>query len=267
MTVLTKLINRLRGARHIGRKRLEMELRNGEPEIRLVPLLADKEADFLDIGANDGVYSFCALPHFRQVIAVEPHPRFRKWLSRLLKPNGRVITSALSDTAGKAELHIPQASDADITTRSSLQHDANPGYPQRTVAVPVTTVDALGLDRLAVVKIDVEGHELKVLRGAIQTLQRDKPVCIVESEERHNAGGIAQVFDFFRSIGYDIWFVHRGLICEGRQFDAVTLQQSGNWKTVTGERSPDYVNNFIFVHPANASGLDKIRQFLASAAT
>ncbi|MGE2725214.1 FkbM family methyltransferase [Mycolicibacterium pulveris] len=249
-----------------ARRRVKRELAVGEPELKLVPMLADPQRDFLDVGANDGVYSFYALGHFRRVLAVEAHPGLVDALRRILKDDNQVLATALSDDVGETTLHVPVRRGREVTTRSSLQADANPGFALRAVTVPTTTVDRLGLDRLALIKIDVEGHELKVLRGAAQTLSTAKPVCIVECEERHNVGGIAQAFSFFDDLGYRGYFLHRGALHDGARFDAATLQRPQDAKTVGGGRSPDYVNNFVFVHPDNAEGLSRIRRGLAESA-
>jgi FkbM family methyltransferase len=246
-----------------ARIQLRRELNIGEPEIRLVPLLADPALDFLDVGANNGVYSFHALGRFRKVVAVEAHPGLISGLRRIVKNDNQVLAIALSDEVGETSLHVPVRRGRDVNTRSSLQADANPGFALRTVTVPTTTIDHLGLDRLALIKIDVEGHELKVLRGGTQTLKTAKPVCIVECEERHNAGGVAQAFAFFDSLGYRGYFLHRGALRDDADFDAAALQRPENTKAVGGGRSPDYVNNFIFVHPDNDTGLGRIRQALA----
>ncbi|MGV0643468.1 FkbM family methyltransferase [Mycolicibacterium sp. XJ879] len=249
-----------------ARQRVKRELAHGEPELKLVPMLADLQRDFLDVGANDGVYSYFALGHYRRVLAVEAHPGLVNALRRIVKDPNEVLATALSDEVGETTLHVPVRRGREVTTRSSLQADANPGFSLRAVPVPTTTVDRLGLDRLGVIKIDVEGHELKVLRGAAQTLATAKPVCIVECEERHNTGGIARAFAFFADLGYRGYFLHRGALHDGDEFDAATLQRAENAKTVDGGRSSDYVNNFIFVHPDNAEALARIRRGLAEAA-
>lgn len=249
----------LLGPRHRARQLVRRELATGEPELALIPLLADPARDFLDVGANDGVYSFAALPHFRRVFAVEAHPDLAEPLRRIIEPKGRVIAAALSDHEGVARLWIPQRGDKDLTTRSSLEADANPGFSQREAEVRLTTLDALGLDALAVVKIDVEGHEFAVLRGAVRTLATAKPLCIVECEERHNAGGVARAFAFFGEHGYRPYYLHRGRLCDGDDFDPGRLQRADEAKPVGGGRAADYVNNFIFAHPDNQAGLDRIR--------
>ncbi|MCV7278612.1 FkbM family methyltransferase [Mycolicibacterium flavescens] len=247
-----------------ARHRVNRELDSGEPELKLLPLLADPDRDFLDVGANSGVYSFFALGRFRRVIAVEAHPDLIGGLRRIITGENQVLPVALSDDVGSTTLHVPVRRGRAVTTRCSLQPDANPGFALRTMTVPTTTVDHLGLDRLALIKIDVEGHELRVLHGAAQTLATTKPVCIVECEERHNPGGVEQSFAFFERIGYRGYYLHRGVLHQGADFDAATLQRPENAKSVGGGRSADYVNNFVFVHPDNAEGLRRVRQSLAA---
>ncbi len=75
----------------------------------------------------------------------------------MLRNDDQVLAVALSDEVGSTTLHVPVRRGRDVTTRCSLQADANPGFSLRTVTVPTTTVDHLGLDRLALIKIDVEG--------------------------------------------------------------------------------------------------------------
>jgi len=243
-----------------ARQLVKWELRKGEPELRLLALLKDSNRDFLDVGANVGVYSYCALNQFRKVIAVEAHPGMAAGLRRIIKPDNQVLPVALSDRIGETTFHIPTRGGRDVLTRSSLQQDANPGFGLRTINVPITTIDELDLSRLGVIKIDVEGHESAVLRGGIQTLETSKPTCIVECEERHNAGGVAQTFAFFESVGYQGYFLHRGALRHAAEFDLAALQRPEAAKSVGGKRSPDYVNNFIFVHPDNAAQLASIRQ-------
>ena len=60
-----------------------------------------------------------------------------------------------------------------------MEHGA--GTP---MTVPRVTVDSLDLSDVRFVKVDVEGHELPALRGAEQTVRRDRPLLLVEVEER-----------------------------------------------------------------------------------
>jgi len=230
-----------------------------EPELGFLPFLADAGGTFVDVGANNGVYSYAALRSFGQVVAVEAHPDLTGLLGRIVGRRGVVLPLALSDAAGEATLWVPRHGRIDVTTRSSLDEQANPGFALRPVQVAVTTLDALAIERPAVIKIDVEGHEFRVLSGAAQTLERHKPVCIVEVEERHNAGGVARAFAFFAGLGYEAWYLHRGRLMRGDSFEVSRLQSPEGAKAFQGAQSRDYVNNFLFVHPENAAGLARVR--------
>lgn len=259
---LKKIARRLLGPRRLTQRALAREIAQGEPEIRLIPSLADPQGTFIDIGANQGVYAMCAQSHFARVVAVEAHPDLANWLTRALGSKAEIRHTALSDSEGIAELHVPVMDDAEILTRCSLNSDANPGFGLRHVEVPMTSLDALAIDNVRVIKIDVEGHEFAVLRGARSTLSRWHPVCIVEVEERHNAGGTARAFSFFEELGYKPWFVHRGALRPGGEFDPAQLQNPDNAIPGSGVRSPDYINNFIFVHESDQESLPRLREAL-----
>jgi FkbM family methyltransferase len=259
-----KIARRLLGPRRLARRALAREIEHGEPEIRLIPVLAERGGAFVDVGANQGSYSLCALPHFARVIAVEAHPDLARWLTRALGPGAEVLHTALSDSDGTANLLVPVMDETEVLTRCSLNAEANPGFALRSVEVPVTSLDALEIDRVRVIKIDVEGHELAVLAGARQTIARCKPVCIVECEERHNAGGIASAFSFFDQLGYAPWFYHRGSLRLGSEFDPAILQMTDTTKAFSNVRSPDYINNFIFVPVEDSATVERLRAAIAA---
>lgn len=148
---------------------------------------------FVDIGANAGLFSMLAAkivgPRGR-VIAFEPHPVARAELVRLLEVNDvpaqvDVVPCALSDApAANVPLHL-----TDRTGLSTLDPDVAPGrhtftYTD-TVLVEVTTLDAWMathadlLPRLALMKIDVEGLEDRVVAGMTATLARAPHLRIV----------------------------------------------------------------------------------------
>ncbi|MFS0737029.1 FkbM family methyltransferase [Sphingomonas sp. 1P06PA] len=253
------LARNLAGPRHHAQRVLQYELAHGEPELALIPLLCDDAHDFLDVGANDGAYALHALGYCRHVYAVEANPALAAPLRRVLAPRGTVVAKALSDHEGMARLSIPMLNGRDVATRSSLQGDANPGFASREVDVPLTTIDALGLDAVNLVKIDVEGHELAVLQGGRATLDQLHPICIVECEERHNVGGVARMASFFSTLGYQGHFLHRGALRPFEAYDPATFQRVDQIKGVGAARSADYVNNFIFAHPASKAAIDRVR--------
>jgi FkbM family methyltransferase len=221
------------------------EVRTGERELRLVPSLLGSSGTFVDVGANTGIYSALALRHRRWVVAFEPVPQEAVRLRLLVGRRGTVHQVALSDRAGTATLYVPYAGDQVVTTRSSLVQDAHPDLAHRKLAVTAATLDSFDLAHVALIKVDVEGHELAVLRGAAQTLARCRPNLLVEVEEPRSAGALQAVSSFLSSLGYaGFWF-------DGRQlrplseFDPVHQQAS---QPRFGQARPaEYVNNFIWL--------------------
>lgn len=226
---------------------VEQKVRPVEPELALVEHLADPRGTFLDVGANRGYYSVVALGGFARVVAVEAHPDLAAGLRRTFGSAVEVVEKALSDEAGTTTMWIPTSNGRDVDFRGSLQEDANPGFDQRRIDVATTRVDDLGLRRPALLKVDVEGHELAVLHGAERTLRQERPALVVESEERHNVGGVEAVHDFLLGCGYRGAFVHRGVVRPLEEFRLEEHQGQGNAKAVGAPKSEDYVNNFVFV--------------------
>lgn len=60
-------------------------------------------------------------------------------------------------------------------------------------------LDDIIKDDVGFIKIDVEGHELAVLKGATSLINRCRPVLLVECEERHSPGGTERLFKFLQS--------------------------------------------------------------------
>lgn len=143
-------------------------------------------ATLLDVGANVGWYSLTAAKRAARVVAVEPVPSNADRIRRNAAANGLtnvdVRVAALAEKRGELVLHAP--ADDNQGAYSVTTVDADSG---RTVRVPATTLDdvARPLAALDVVKIDVQGAELGVLRGAREALTRFSPVIFCEIHPRH----------------------------------------------------------------------------------
>ena len=152
------------------------------------------DAVFVDVGAHIGYYSLKAaavLGSRGRVIAVEPNPPTVKKLQANISASSasqvHVYPVACSDRESTLVLYsAPRAN----TGQTSLSR-ANAGQEGAIAAefrVPARPLDAIVLDdgvqRVDVIKIDVEGAETLVLRGAQWTLDRFHPVVIVELIEK-----------------------------------------------------------------------------------
>ncbi|MCL6707057.1 FkbM family methyltransferase [Pseudomonas sp. R2.Fl] len=125
---------------------------------------------FLDVGANAGIYSFwasrCQAGRGR-ILAVEPDPEMRRRLSFNAATNGLPIELqpfALSDRDGTAEFHINPNQRGTNSLETGL--DDNGGDVVQTVEVRtlLSLLQAAGVATVDLMKIDIEGHEMPVLR-------------------------------------------------------------------------------------------------------
>lgn len=78
---------------------------------------------------------------------------------------------------------------------------------QDCVPTPMVTIDGYGLGRLDFLKIDVEGMELEVLRGARATLERHRPIVLAEMIKSNLKG----LVDFLEALDYVVWTEEVGL--------------------------------------------------------
>ena len=87
--------------------------------------------------------------------------------------NARVVDAAASDQACETVLYRPGAFDCNRARASLRRH---PYLTGAAVTVPAVTLDEVCDGRVALIKIDVEGHEAAVVRGAAGVIDRDAPV-------------------------------------------------------------------------------------------
>lgn len=171
---------------------------------------------FLDVGANQGLYTLIAARYVPggEVIAFEPLSSEARKLCRNVSVNRyrnvRVEQAALGAFEGEADMFMVLGGKA---AYSSLRPPANDVSADSTlVRVKVSTIDhyvpSVGLSSLDLVKIDVEGGELEVLRGAERAIDRYQPVFVVEVEDRRTKqwGYAARdILDYLSVRGYR-WF-------------------------------------------------------------
>lgn len=130
-------------------------------------------ATVLDVGANIGVFSLLAAERVGasgRVLAVEPDPRSRRWLQENARSNGfsnviNVVAAALGATSGEQSLILNEAD----PSQSAL---GAPTADETAILVPVVPGHELVDGSVDVVKIDVEGREIDVLRGLELLLAR-----------------------------------------------------------------------------------------------
>ena len=223
-----------------------------EQELYIAPLLCDKSKTSIDIGASEGIYTFRIIDVSRDCWVFEPRqPQVfeMKEMVKYLSLPLRIEAVALSDTQGEAKLRILERD----MGRSTIEHDnalEDPdGSAMLEITVPTLRLDDYELNAVGFVKIDVEGHELSVLRGGSETIRRCLPTMLIEIEERHKPDSIRDVSEFLGGLGYEGYFILNRNLVSMKYFDKSKHQDSrniGGWRT-NWKRSGVYVNNFFFV--------------------
>ncbi len=145
----------------------------------------------LDVGASFGLFTLgaCTRVTAGRVYAFEPAPAAADLLARHVRLNAaearvECVRAAVGDHEGACTLHVPPRSAMSSFARSNAR--LRPEWDDAAVTaieVPVVTLDAFCAGRGVVpdvIKIDVEGAEVLVLRGARDTLARHRPVLFCE---------------------------------------------------------------------------------------
>ncbi|HVE80287.1 MAG TPA: FkbM family methyltransferase [Gemmatimonadaceae bacterium] len=216
-----------------------------DPELRLAASLVRPGAVCIDIGANTGVYTYALARAGATVHAFEPQPGCAAAIRAFGSRRIVVHELALSDTPGALVLYVPLKPAGPETGEASL---APPTGPYATLDVEVARLDDLGVGPVSFVKIDVEGHEDRVIRGARETLRRDRPLIVCEIEQRHRSTPIRECLESFCGLGYRGYFFWEGRLRPVDRFRA-EVHQIGAHRVA---RPRAYVNNFIFAHTDDA---------------
>ena len=216
-------------------------LRQGEPELHLLPFLVNRHKQAIDIGANKGVYTHLLANLVPFVHAFEPNPKMFSVLARGLSKNAKAYDVALSDQSGSGELLIPFSGrkKAYSNQGASLSRQKVSGE-HGVVQIETRTLDSYALNNIGFIKIDVEGYEHAVLKGAKETLMRCRPTMLIELEERHTGVAIESLIEQVEDYGYHTYFLRKQQLTAVTQFDPESEHR-------TPATRHDYVNNFLFL--------------------
>lgn len=185
---------------------------------------------FIDAGANIGFYSILATVRWPKVrvVAVEPFPKNIRYIEQFQQTNDvsfEVIPRALHDTVGEdLTLYVPAgrsssalASSASLINKFQGTEGIFNQLPYEVVTVQSTTLAEVLVNSAgpALIKLDCEGSELRILRTSAELLQRQDLDFIVEiliNDERKD-----ELFSLFREQGYTGYLItNSGLVREDR---------------------------------------------------
>ena len=203
---------------HEGPKRLSFDARNTHYQgvfltglklgyeaatLALLDILTGDDGVFYDVGGNFGYFSLClsARPGYRgNIHTFEPHPMSFAGLQAHINASGlgdRITPHAvaLSNHNGTGRLRIDK-----LHSALAKLIDGADG-----VKVPLKQLDSLDLPPPSVIKIDVEDHEVAVLRGGQRLLTENRPAILFESLRGAPLGATFKPFDFLEGLDFQFY--------------------------------------------------------------
>lgn len=169
----------------------------------------DTSTTAVDIGANIGNHAVFFSKIFDRVLAFEPNPRVYELLKYNCAGSNIVpVNRGLSRENSTLTLSIPGSNlgGARIIDANSSPDALN----SNTVDVEVVRLDdAVQIEGhvVSLIKIDVEGHELQVLEGAVRLIENEHPIIVFEQSPNGIVDGTSEVIDFLRSRNYQFFTI------------------------------------------------------------
>ncbi len=211
------------------------------PTVRFIRRYLREGSVAMDVGAQIGYLTLVmatAANRNTRVISFEPEKvnleRFNENMSLNSVTNVELRRQAVTDSPGTIRLYL--STDHNSGTHSTIANDPNVGTDFEEV--PATTIDeaskSIGLERLDLVKIDVEGAEYEVVQGAQGSIASFKPTFIIElSEGIQNSRGFSTIRfkQMMLDYGYQPYLISdKGLLVD------------------TPIEQPHAMDNVVFVH-------------------
>ena len=225
---------------------LKRILHTGEYEPDLAAVLkkrVDPGRDVIDVGANVGFFSVLAaklIDDGQRVLAIEPTPSAVGYLRRNIERNScadRVIVAQnlVADSVGRRDLHVIPGKE-EFSSLNAIVHPSVRGLESVKIVVDCETIDnlvmRLGLSP-GLIKIDVEGAEIAVFRGAEETIRRHLPTIVFEVtdslHQRLDRGTTYETVTWLEERGYRVGSVEhpKQMIRVPYSGEAVALPPAG----------------------------------------
>jgi FkbM family methyltransferase len=197
--------------KYIGRA-LSLYGEREEKEVEFVCSLIKPGDLVIDVGANIGLLTVPMAQQGANVLAFEPQPKMFELLEENVRQNNlsgvQLFQLGLGEVFGKAA--IP-----------SIDYEAEGNFGGVELVpgneVKIATLDSFNLERCDLIKADVEGMEIDVLRGAAATIERFKPLLYLENDRIEKS---AALIDFVYKLGYEMYW-HAPYLYNPKNFNGI----------------------------------------------
>ena len=200
-----------------------------ELESQFLLNLVGRGGTVVEVGANMGIHTVPLAQSLaaqgRQVLAFEPQRVIFQQLCANLALNGLTNVNALpyacGATAGVVTFAEPNYQQLGNFGGISMQAAEQASQ----VLVPCVRVDdVVNSEHVGLIKVDVEGFELKVLQGAASTVQRCRPLLYVENDRPDRS---RELIEWIWAAGYNLWWHKPWLFNPDNYFEVTENLYSG----------------------------------------
>jgi FkbM family methyltransferase len=206
----------------------------------------------IDIGCHKGAYLYWLqrrVGNNGRVFGFEPQAILFQYLQKITElqhyKNVVLENKGLSNAVGRASFFIPKTKSG--TSPGASIEQTEKAHLHTKVEIDITTLDTYFYEKgifPSLIKLDVEGHEKKVLLGGLQLLKKCHPIIIMECENRHlQEETVFDVFEILWQLGYKGFFYKNNHLTSLGEFKMDIHQRTGNGRFWEDK---NYINNFIF---------------------
>ena len=182
-----------------------------ELELALLLVLAQNPGMVVEVGANMGIHTVplarALRERRRQVVAFEPQPVVFQQLCANLALNGLMNVTAWPYACGEEPGFVTFPRPDYLKTGNfggvAMSNSAPAGGYGSVQAPCVRLDDMLPSERVGLLKIDVEGFELRVLKGSRALIQRSRPLLYVENDRAEHS---QELIEWLWEMGYNLWW-------------------------------------------------------------
>ena len=171
----------------------------GEEEVQLMRNFIDSDSVVFDVGANIGALTVPLAIAAGTVVAFEPQPEVFELLKLNCTEHHNVVVNNLGLGSRNTKMYVPKI---DYSTTGNFGGVSLCEDKQDTV-VDVAKLDDYMAGVCDLIKIDVEGMELEVLKGGTDTIKRCKPILYVENDREEKS---ADLISYLMQLGYRMWW-------------------------------------------------------------
>lgn len=164
-------------------ERRAAKIESGEIEIPLLPFIVPHKLS-IDVGANKGTLTCLLSKISSNVIAYEANPKLFNKLNQAIGDTVDLREKAVSSKNEKLTFYVP-ISDTKKEFPNIGSLNPNNNFLSIEYNVQAVSLDSENIHGVGFIKIDVEGTELDIIEGALNIIDRDRPVLMIEINDKH----------------------------------------------------------------------------------